>query len=93
MSQTSKDIGDILEGIASKDSQENFSVYSMMDEWFNPRPALIKHVIVIQFIACFIVGLFMVATLGENLDPNTLVIVLFTFTVLVFGLFGAYQKL
>ena len=87
-----RDISDILDSI-SNPSQDNLSVMKLMDEWFNPRQELMKHVIVIQMIACFIVGLFLIVTAGDSLTPEGLMGALMGFMLFVGAGFGVYSKL
>jgi len=93
MTDTNRDITDILDSISNSSSQDNLSVMKLMDEWFNPRQELMKHVIVIQMIACFIVGLFLIVTAGGSLTPEGLMTVLFGFMLFVGAGFGVYSKL
>jgi hypothetical protein len=89
----SADIGQILESITNKDSPDNLSVQKLVNEWFNPRPALMKHVIVIQMIACFIVSLFLIITAGDSLNPNSLMLAIMGFMLFTAASFGVYSKL
>ena len=87
-----KDIEDILNNIA-KPQGDNLTVSNLMNEWFNPRQSVIKHVIVIQMIACFIVGLFLIITAGDSLSPDGLMLAVIGFMIFVAGGFGVYGKL
>ena len=87
-----RDISEILDSIAQP-SKDNVSVFNLMDGWFNPRQELMKHVIVIQMIACFIVGLFLIVTSGESLTPEALMFALMGFMLFVGAGFGVYSKL
>lgn len=88
----SKDIEDILEKIASPE-KDNLTAYNLVNEWFNPRQSVIKHVIVIQMIACFMVGLFLIVTAGDALSPDGLMLAVIGFMIFVAGAFGVYGKL
>ena len=88
-----KDIEDILNSIAKPQGEENLSVSNLMNEWFNPRASFIKHVIVIQMIACFIVGLFLIITAGDSLTPDGLMLAVIGFMIFIAGAFGVYGKL
>ncbi len=87
-----RDISDILDSI-NNPSQDNLSVMKLMDEWFNPRQELMKHVIVIQMIACFIVAGFLIVTAGDSLTPEGLMGALMGFMLFVGAGFGVYSKL
>ena len=93
MSEEVEDIGVILERIGNNQKQEDLSVYNLMNEWFNPRKSLMKHVIVIQMIACFIVGLFLIVTAGNDLSADSLMGGVLGFMVFVAAAFGVYGKL
>jgi hypothetical protein len=88
-----RDISDILSALAQPNQEEDLSVYRLMNEWFNPRQELMKHVIVIQMIACFMVGLFLVVTAGESLSPEGLMVAIFGFLIFVAAAFGVHTKL
>jgi hypothetical protein len=88
-----KDIEDILNSITQPSGGENPTVGNLMNEWFNPRKTVIKHVIVIQMIACFIVGLFLITTAGDSLSPDGLMLAVIGFMIFVAGAFGVYGKL
>ena len=90
-----EDIGTIMNRIAGDGapSSDNLSVYNLMNEWFNPRQSLMKHVIVIQMIACVIVGFFLIAASGDTLSPNSLMFAVLGFMLFIAGSFGVYSKL
>lgn len=90
-----EDISTIMERIAGggKDDSSNLSVYTLMNEWFNPRQSLMKHVIVIQMIACVIVGFFLIVVSGESLSPDNLMLAVLGFMVFIAAAFGVYSKL
>jgi len=90
-----EDISTIMERIAGggKDDSSNLSVYTLMNEWFNPRQSLMKHVIVIQMIACVIVGFFLIVVSGESLSPDNLMLDVLGFMVFIAAAFGVYGKL
>ena len=90
---TETDIGQIMESIVNRDTPDGLSAAKLMNEWFNPRPALMKHVIVIQMIACFIVALFLIITAGDSLSPDALMIAIMGFLLFLAAGFGAYTKL
>lgn len=88
-----KDIEDILNSIGKSGGDQNPTVGNLMNEWFNPRKNVIKHVIVIQMIACFIVGLFLIITAGDDLSPDGLMLAVIGFMIFIAGGFGVYGKL
>lgn len=87
-----KDIEDILQNIASPEN-DKLTAYNLVNEWFNPRSSVIKHVIVIQMIACFMVGLFLIVTAGNDLTPDGLMFAVLGFMIFIAGAFGVYGKL
>jgi len=91
--QEKRDIADILDKISNPGTQDNLSMTKLMNEWFNPRQELMKHVIVIQMIACFIVALFLLVTAGDSLTPSALMTAVFGFMIFVGAGFGVYSKL
>lgn len=88
-----RDISDILDSITKPQTQDNLSVVKLMNEWFNPRQELMKHVIVIQMIASFIVALFLIVTAGDSLTPEALMTAILGFMLFVGAGFGVYSKL
>jgi len=92
MMSESKDIEEILDKIA-RPEKDNLSAFNLVNEWFNPRHSVIKHVIVIQMIACFMVGLFLIVTAGDALSPDGLMLAVIGFMIFVAGAFGVYGKL
>ena len=91
--QEKRDIADILDKISNPGTQDNLSMTKLMNEWFNPRQELMKHVIVIQMIACFIVALFLLVTAGDSLTPSALMTAVFGVMIFVGAGFGVYSKL
>ena len=89
-----EDIGTIMNRIANpNENEDNLSVYNLMNEWFNPRQSLMKHVIVIQMIACVMVGFFLIIVAGDTVSPNNLMLMVMGFMVFVAAAFGVYSKL
>ncbi len=88
-----RDISNILDSIAKPESKDNLTVTKLMNEWFNPRQELMKHVIVIQMIACFIVALFLIVTAGDALTPEGLMTAILGFMLFCAAGFGVYTKL
>lgn len=89
-----EDIGTIMNRIANpNENEDNLSVYNLMNEWFNPRQSLMKHVIVIQMIACVMVGFFLIIVAGDTVSPNNLMLMVMGFMIFVAAAFGVYSKL
>lgn len=90
-----EDISAIMSRIAGDQASgsDNLSVYNLMNEWFNPRQSLMKHVIVIQMIACVIVGFFLIVVSGDSLSPDNLMLAVLGFMVFIAAAFGVYSKL
>ena len=91
--QSKQDIAEILQSISGEGQKDNLSVYKLMNEWFNPRKELMKHVIVIQMIASFIVALFLIVTAGDSLTPEGLMTAILGFMLFTAAGFGVYTKL
>mgnify|MGYP001408638328 FL=1 len=68
-------------------------VYDLMDDWFQPKSELMKHVIIIQMIACFIVSCFLLVTSGDNMSSEALLIAIMLFMLFVAGMFGFYNRM
>ena len=92
MNQTSQDIEEAMKSLlTAQDPQTQISVLSMMEDWFNPKPEVMKHVIVVQLIACILVATFLLATAAQTLNPNDLMVAVFgffTFIALAVGVYG-----
>jgi hypothetical protein len=52
-----------------------------------------KHVIVIQMIACVIVGFFLIVVSGDSLSADNLMLAVLGFMVFIAAAFGVYSKL
>ncbi len=92
MSQTSKEIEEAMKSLlTAQDPSTQISVQSMMEDWFNPKPVVMKHVIVVQLIACILVATFLLATASQSLNANDMMIAVFgffTFIALAVGVYG-----
>ena len=55
--------------VAGESSKENLTALNIVDNWFNPEPQLIKHLIIIQMIASMIVVALLIIVEGQNLSP------------------------
>ena len=73
--------------------QARLGVYDLMDDWFHPKKDLIKHVIIIQMIACIIVSMFLLVTSGDQLSSEGLLVAIILFMVFVGGAFGFYNRM
>lgn len=95
MPEEIEDISTIMSRIAGDQASgsDTLSVYNLMNEWFNPRQSLMKHVIVIQMIACVIVGFFLIVVSGDSLSPDNLMLAVLGFMVFIAAAFGVYSKL
>lgn len=95
MPEEIEDISTIMSRIAGDQASgsDTLSVYNLMNEWFNPRQSLMKHVIVIQMIACVIVGFFLIVVSGDSLSADNLMFAVLGFMVFIAAAFGVYSKL
>ena len=69
------------------------TVYGIMDDWFNPKQELMKHVIVVQMIACILVATFLLSTAATSLSSEDMMYAVFTFMVFIAAAFGVYGRL
>ena len=77
--------------LVSTDPATNITVQGMMEDWFNPKPEVMKHVIVVQLIACILVATFLLATASTELSADDMLIAVFgffTFIALAVGVYG-----
>ena len=65
--------------------KKDIDVYSLMDDWFQPKSELMKHVIIIQLIACIIVSMFLLITVGDDLSSEGLLFAVMAFMLFVAG--------
>ena len=99
MAANTRDIEDLLEQMSIEVAESNSNrankvgVYDLMDDWFQPKSELMKHVIIIQMISCFIVSLFLLVTSGDELSSEGLLLAVLGFMVLVAGMFGFYNRM
>tara|TARA_B100000282_G_C31459738_1_gene366300 strand:- start:233 stop:538 length:306 start_codon:yes stop_codon:yes gene_type:complete len=83
-----------LETAENSDSkQSKLGVYNLMDDWFQPKKELMKHVIIIQMISCFIVSLFLLVTSGDQMSSEGLLLSVLAFMLFVGGMFGFYNRM
>ena len=99
MPQT-KDIEELLTQMSlevaegnQKENRNKIGVYNLMDDWFQPKSELMKHVIIIQMISCFIVSLFLLVTSGDQMSSEGLLLAVLAFMVFVAGMFGFYNRM
>ncbi len=94
-----KDIEEFLTQITLETAENNDSkqsklgVYNLMDDWFQPKKELMKHVIIIQMISCFIVSLFLLVTSGDQMSSEGLLLSVLAFMLFVGGMFGFYNRM
>jgi hypothetical protein len=69
------------------------SVFSVLDDYFIPKPELMKHVITVQLIACIIVAFFLLFTAGQSLDSNQMMTVVVFFMLFLVGAVGVYARI
>ena len=50
--------------------KDGMDVHSLINEWFNPKQDIIRHLIVIQLIASLIVTAFLIITEGQAMTPG-----------------------
>jgi len=79
--------------IAPTSPTDSMDVYSLMDDWFLPKPELMKHVITVQLIACIMVALFLMVTSAQDLDSNGMIMSMVGFLVLVGSMLGIYGRI
>ena len=82
-----------LETAESDTKQSKLGVYNLMDDWFQPKKELMKHVIIIQMISCFIVSLFLLVTSGDQMSSEGLLLSVLAFMLFVGGMFGFYNRM
>lgn len=99
MPQT-KDIEELLTQMSlevaegnQKENRNKIGVYNLMDDWFQPKSELMKHVIIIQMISCFIVSLFLLVTSGDQMSSEGLLLAVLAFMIFVAGMFGFYNRM
>lgn len=94
MAQTSADIEEAMKSLlTNQDPQTQISVQSMMEDWFNPKPEVMKHVIVVQLIACIMVATFLLATATATLSADDMMVAVFGFFIFVALAVGVYGRL
>ena len=79
--------------LSSPDPQTSLSVQTMMDDWFNPKPEVMRHVIVVQLIACIMVATFLLASASATLTANDMMLAVFGFFIFVGLAVGVYGRL
>ena len=90
----SKEIEDAMKNLlSSPDPQTSLSVQTMMDDWFNPKPEVMRHVIVVQLIACIMVATFLLASASATLTANDMMLAVFGFFIFVGLAVGVYGRL
>ena len=87
------EIPKISSRIAPTTPSDSMDIYSLMDDWFLPKPELMKHVITVQLIACVMVALFLMVSSAQNLDSNGMILSMVGFLVLVASMLGIYGRI
>lgn len=95
MDQMKKEWKDIVaSSMADKPTPEKgVTVYNLMDDWFVPKPEIMKHVITVQLIAALLVGMFLIATSVETMSQEGIVAVMTVFLISILGVFGLYGRI
>ena len=75
------------------DPKKSLGVHSLMDDWFAPKVELIRHIVVIQMIACVIVSMFLLVTAGDALSSEGMMVAVMGFFLFVAACFGLYRKM
>tara|TARA_Y100001937_G_scaffold15438_1_gene21122 strand:+ start:145 stop:438 length:294 start_codon:yes stop_codon:yes gene_type:complete len=79
-------VDELLNEISNQGSKKKeIDMFSLMDDWFQPKSELMKHVIIIQLIACIIVSMFLLITVGDSLSSEGLLLSVVAFMMLVGG--------
>ena len=74
-------------------SPDGMTVQGMVEDWFNPKPMVMRHVIVIQLIAACIVALILLATSATSFNPEEMLVAIFSFLLFVALAVGLFSKL
>lgn len=77
----------------SNQTPDGMSVHGMVEDWFNPKPMVMRHVIVIQLIAACIVALVLLATSASTFNPEQMLVALFSFLLFVALAVGLFSKI
>ena len=77
----------------SIDPKKSLGVHSLMDDWFAPKTELIRHIVVIQMIACVIVSMFLLVTAGDALNSEGMMVAVMSFFLFVAACFGLYRRM
>ena len=77
----------------SVDPKKSLGVHSLMDDWFSPKVELIRHIVVIQMIACVIVSMFLLVTAGDSLNSEGMMVAVMGFFLFVAACFGLYKRM
>ena len=79
--------------IAPAPASDTMDIYSLMDDWFLPKPELMKHVITVQLIACVMVALFLMVSSAQNLDSNGMIMSMVGFLIMLGSMLGIYGRI
>ena len=72
---------------------DGMTVQGMVEDWFNPKPMVMRHVIVIQLIAACIVAMILLATSAASFNPEEMLVAIFSFLLFVALAVGLFSKL
>jgi hypothetical protein len=91
---SSHDVEDAIRNLLdSSNPQTTISVQTMMEDWFDPKPEVMKHVIIVQLIACIMVATFLLATASSTLNANDMMVAVFSFFIFIAAAVGVYGRL
>ncbi len=72
---------------------DGMTVQGMVEDWLNPKPMVMRHVIVIQLIAACIVALVLLATSAGSFNPEQMLVAIFSFLLFIALAVGLFSKL
>ena len=72
---------------------DGMTVQGMVEDWFNPKPMVMRHVIVIQLIAACIVAMILLATSASSFNPEEMLVAIFSFLLFIALAVGLFSKL
>lgn len=72
---------------------DGMTVHGMVEDWFNPKPMVMRHVIVIQLIAACIVAMILLATSASSFNPEEMLVAIFSFLLFIALAVGLFSKL
>ena len=91
---TSQEIEESMKKLLnSNDPLTNLTVQGMMEDWFNPKPEVMKHVIIVQLNACVLVATFLLATASTELSADDMLVAVFGFFIFIGLAIGVYGRI